>query len=185
MNEVLKVIARRRSVRGFKAEQIKEEELNAILESGLQAPSGHNEQSCYFVAIQDKPLIEELNEGCKQGMRRASVDWIAELGRNEKYHIFYNAPTVVLVAARRDAISPVPDVSAAIENMLIAAESLGIASCWMGFARFYFTGAEQCRKFGIPEGYEVHYGVALGYKPEKLKLNPPQRKRDKSYHVIR
>lgn len=185
MNEVLKIIASRRSVRGFKTGQIGEPELELILASGIQAPSGHNDQSCYFVAVQNRELIDELSDGCKQAMRKVPVDWIAELGRNDKYHIFYNAPTVIIVAARRDAVSPLPDACAAIENMLVAAESLGIGSCWMGFAAFYFTGPEQYRKLGIPEGYEVHYGIALGYKPDKLKLNPPQRKREKDFHVMR
>jgi nitroreductase len=184
MNKVLSVIASRRSVRRFKKEQIKDKELQAILESGLQAPSGHNDQSCYFVAVRSRELIDELSAGCKQNMQKLPVDWMAELGRNEKYHIFYNAPTVIIVAARKDAISPLPDACAAIENMLLAAESLGVGSCWMGFAAFYFSGPEQYRKLGIPEGYQVHYGVALGYKPEKLALNPPQRKQDKYFHVI-
>jgi hypothetical protein len=67
----------------------------------------------------------------------------------------------------------------------IAAESLGIGSCWMGFAKFYFSYPQNYKKIGIPEGYEVHYALTLGYKPEKLKLNPRQRKYENFYRVIK
>ena len=88
------------------------------------------------------------------------------------------------VEMKKDAISPLVDVSAAIENMLIAAESLGIGSCWIGFAKFYFTGPERPKKLGIPEGYDVYYGVALGYKGEGPQAKPPARKYEKYFHVI-
>ena len=185
MNKVLQTIANRRSSRSFRAEQIQEKELQAILAAGLQAPSGHNDQSWYFAVVQNRELIDEISAGCKQEMQKAAMDWMAELGRNQKYHIFYHAPTVIIVAAHKKAISPLPDVSAAIQNMLIAAESLDIGSCWMGFAAFYFNSPERYQKLGIPDGYKVHYGVALGYKPEKVTLAPPLRKRDTYFHIIR
>jgi len=74
MNEVLRTIARRRSSRQFRAEQIKDDELRAILEAGLQAPSGHNDQSWYFTVVQDKRLIDEISDGSKAEMRKAPVE---------------------------------------------------------------------------------------------------------------
>jgi nitroreductase len=185
MNEVLKVIARRRSVRKFRNEQIKEAELTAIIEAGLQAPSGHNDQSCFFAVVQNHELIREISDGSKKEMQKSGIDWIVNLGKNEKYNIFYDAPTVVVVAARKDAVSPLADVCAAMENMLLAAESLDIGSCWMGFAKFNFVDAGRCKKVGIPDGYEVHYAVALGYKPEGLKLQPPQKKYESYFRIIK
>lgn len=185
MNEVLATIARRRSIRRFKPGQISEADLKAILNAGLQAPTGHNDQSCYFVVVQDKRLITEMSDGSKQEMQKAALDWIAAAGRVENYNIYYSAPTVIIVSARRDAVSPVPDACAAIENMLIAAESLNIGGCWIGFSKFYFVDLARYQKLGIPEGYEVHYAVALGHKPDGLALNPPQRKRERYFHVIK
>jgi nitroreductase len=185
MNETLRVIAGRRSVRQFKPEQISDAELQAILTAGLQAPSGHNDQSWYLVAVQNRELIDEMSEGSKREMRKMPVAWMAEFGRNEAFHIYYHAPTVVLAAARTDAISPVPDVCAAIQNMLVAAGSLGVASCWIGFAHFYFSTPEANQRIELPEGYQVHYGVALGYKPDKLPLQPPLKKYEKYVHTIK
>jgi nitroreductase len=185
MNEVLKTISARRSTRQFRLEQITDAELYAILNAGLQAPSGHNDQSVYLTAIQNPERIKELSDGSKIEMQKIPMDWIANFGRNEKFNIYHNAPTVVLVAARKDAVSPVPDACAAIQNMLIAAESLQLGSCWIGFAHFYFSSPERLENIGIPEGYAVHYGVALGYRPEGFSASPPARKHEKYYHVIK
>jgi nitroreductase len=185
MNDVLEAIAKRRSVRRFLPEQIKEAELEAILAAAMQAPSAHNDQSSYFAVVQNGELIDEMSEGSKVEMRKAPVDWMVSMGSNKALNIYYKAPTVVIVAGKKDAISPLVDACAAIQNMLIAAESLGIGSCWIGFAKFYFTDPDRYKKLGIPEGYEVHYGVALGYKPEGNVANPPARKYDKYFHVIK
>jgi nitroreductase len=185
MNAVLETIARRRSARKFLPEQIKEAELQAILSAATQAPSGHNDQSSYFTVVQNRELIDEMSEGSKVEMRKAPFDWMVSMGSNAALNIYYKAPTIIVVAGKKDAISPLVDASAAIQNILIAAESLGIGSCWIGFAKFFFTGPDRYKKLGIPEGYEVHYGVALGYRPEGPAANPPARKYEKYYHVIK
>jgi nitroreductase len=185
MNDVLKTIAGRRSIRQYREGQIKDSELKAILEAGLQAPSGHDSQPWHFTVIQKRELIDEISAGSKAAMRRSKVDWIVKLGEAEKYNIFYNAPTIVLLAAKKDALSPVADVCAALQNMVIAAESLGIGSCWMGFVPFYFLDPKSYKKIGIPEGYDVLYGLTLGYKPEGWKATPRQRKYEDFYRIIK
>jgi nitroreductase len=185
MNETLAVIARRRSTRRFLPRPVADSELRAVLEAGVQAPSGHNDQSWYLAAVQNAVLIDELSDGAKAEMARSPVEWIAALGRNGKFHIYHGAPTAVLVAARKDAVTPGADAGAAVQNMLIAAESLGLGSCWIGFTPFYFTTPERHLKFGIPEGYAVHFGVALGYRPGDAPADAPARKRDRYYHVMK
>jgi len=185
MNDVLRTIARRRSVRQFGPGQIKDADLHAILEAGLQAPSGHNDQSWYFAVVQDEKLIKELSDGSKLSMQKSPIPWMAKLGQNEKIHIYHNAPAVIIVAAKKDAITPVPDISAAIENMMLAATSLGLGSCWIGFTKFYFDSPEKDKRIGIPEGYEVAYGVALGNLPAGYQPTPPERKYERYYHIIK
>jgi nitroreductase len=64
-----------------------------------------------------------------------------------------------------------------VQNMLLAAESMDIGSCWIGFAKFHFLNEENMEKFEIPEGHEVYFGVSLGYK---VKENPKALKRNKN-----
>lgn len=185
MNDALKAIAGRRSLRKFKSGQISDAELQAIIDAGLQAPSGHNDQSWFFAVVQNADLIKEISDGAKEAMTHVPVPRISELGRNEKYNIFYDAPTAIVVAAKKDAVSPLADACAAIENILIAAESLGLGSCWIGFVKFYFTKPERLKKFGIPDDYEVHYGIALGHKPDDLFLTPPVKKYERYFNIIK
>jgi nitroreductase len=185
MNETLQTIARRRSVRRFKDAQITDAELQAILETGLQAPSGHNDQSAFLLAIQDQAVIREISDGSKAAMRMSPVDWVAAAGANEKFHIFYDAPTVVIVASRRNAVSPLADACAAIQNMLLAAESLSLGSCWIGFVRYHFQNPAAYARLGILEGYEVQYGVALGFRPDGPAPKPPVPKPETRWRIIR
>jgi flagellar M-ring protein FliF len=67
---------------------------------------------------------------------------------------------------------------AAIQSMLIAAESMNIGSVWLGLMRFFFQKEDEVRKLGIPEGYQPYYGVALGYKAEEKAQPAPKRNRD-------
>jgi nitroreductase len=184
MNETLQIIARRRSVRRFAPEQIDPAALQSIIDDGLQAPSGHNDQSCFLAVIQNRAVIQELSDGSKREMLKLPIDWMVQAGQNEKFHIYYNAPTVIIVAGRTDAITPEADVSAAIENMLLAAASLGIGACWIGFTPYHFSSQDKCRQIGIPDGYKVHYGVSLGYMAEGYVPKPPVKKYERYYTII-
>jgi nitroreductase len=118
-------------------------------------------------------------------MQKTGIDWLINAGKNEKLNIFHNAPTVIIVSARKNAVTPVADACAAIENMLLAAESLNIGSCWIGFARFFFNDASNYEKLKIPSGFEAQYAITLGYKKSASKMPAPVRKYDKYYSIIK
>jgi len=167
MNKVMETIKSRRSIRKYLPEQLKEAELQAILEAGAYAPSAHNDQSWHFTVVRNKELLDRMNDKAKELMAAQDADWVRSMGRNKLFHLFYHAPAVIVVSMRKDAMSPMVDCSAAIENMLLAAESLDIGSCWIGLARYYFSIKEELPRLKIPEGYEPCYAVALGYKDQR------------------
>ncbi len=181
MNQVLDTIKRRRSIRKFKSNQIKPDELDKIIEAAIHAPTARNDQPWHFTIIQNKKLMDHINVEAKKVMAGSPLDWVSSLGRNERLNIFYNAPTVIIVSGRKDAVSPLVDCSAAIQNMLIAAESLEIGSCWIGFAKYYFQKADNVDKLSIPEGYEPYYGVSLGYKASYNNQAPERNKKVTNY----
>lgn len=164
MNKVIEVIKNRRSIRKYLPDPLKKEELETIIEAGLYAPNAHNDQPWHFTVIRDKDLIDRISSVSKEGMAKSGMDWMREMAANEKFHVFYGAPAVVVVSMRKDAMSPLVDCSAAIENMLLAAESMDIGSCWIGLARFWFAAGDEVKKLGLPDGYEPCYAVAFGYK---------------------
>jgi nitroreductase len=166
-NQVLETIRSRRSIRKYLPEPLKEEELTAILEAGAYAPSAHNDQSWHFTVVRNKALLEEMNAKSKALMAENKADWVREMGANPQFHLFYHAPAVIVVSMRKAALSPLVDCSAAIENMLLAAESLDVGTCWIGLARYYFSLPESRAALKLPEGYEPCYAVTLGYKGQR------------------
>lgn len=178
MNDVLKTIKKRRSVRSYLSEQIKQEDLDLIIEAGIYAPSAHNDQPWHFTIIQNKEKISYINDKSKELMAKSEIEWVRNMGLNPKTNIIYNAPTLVIVSGNKTALSPKVDCSAAIQNMLIAAESLNIGSVWLGLVGFFFEFKDEVKKLGIPEGYEPYYGVALGYKATEKELIAPKRNLD-------
>jgi nitroreductase len=168
MNAVIEAIKNRRSTRKYETRQLSAEHLEAIIEAGLWAPSGHNDQGWHLTVLRSKTLIDEFSADAKDCLAKQPVEWLAAVGKNKALHIFYNAPVVVVISGRKDAVSPFADCCAAAENMLLAAESVGAASCWIGLAGALFKDAKASPKWhkllNIPEGYEPHYCVTLGYR---------------------
>lgn len=117
-NEVISALLSRRSVRKFKSEMIREEELKEITSAGLYAPSGHGSQSVKLVVVMDKDITTQLS------YMNAKV-----LGKNKDP--FYGALVVIVVLADKNAADYIYDGSAAMTNMLNAAHSLRIGSCWI------------------------------------------------------
>ena len=164
MNETLKTIHHRRSIRSYKPEQITDEELKTILDAGCMAPSAMNQQSWHFTVLQNPEKIQHLLDIAKK-----------VLGRDDSFAPFYGAPTVVLVFGRRDAISPVSDGSLAIENMFLAADSIGIGSCWINFVVHFFEtpeGKALQKEFGVDENYLSVGSFILGYPNETPQPKP-------------
>ncbi len=181
MNLVLETIKKRRSVRRFRPEQITEEEMNALIESALWAPSGHNTQPWHFLIVQDREKIDQMSSATIKKMASSSIDWVRKLAAKDGYHLFHSAPTVVVVSGKQsdDEFLPViADCSAAIQNMLLAAESLDIGTCWIGLTSFLFEDDEEVASLKIPEGYRPLYTVAVGYKSSEFSPAPPSRKTD-------
>jgi len=180
LNEVIECIKKRRSVRRFELEQLKQEELDLIIEAGIYAPTGHNTQPWHFTIIQDKEVIKHISDESKKAMAKSEDEWIRNLGQKESFDVTYNAPTLMIVSGKKDALTWQADCAAAIQNMLLAAESLNIGSVWLGFAVYCFQSEGEAEKLQIPEGYEPYYGVAFGYKAKNRTFIAPKR----NYNVV-
>lgn len=179
-NDVLQILKSRRSNRSFLPEQLTEAELQAILEAGIYAPSATNGQPWHFTVIQRKDLIDWLSNKFKELVKKSDNDYLKKVGDDVNFHVFYNAPTVILLSGDESKQSASVDCAAAVQNMLIEAESLNIGSCWVGFIAYLLNspGSEAyLKELGIPDGFKQIHSVALGYK--KLESGAaPQRKQD-------
>ena len=155
-SEALEVLYNRRAIRKFKSEQIKDEELDAVLKAGTYAPTAMGLQSPLIVAVQNKEDIKELNR------LSASI-----MGRDVEP--YYGAPTVIIIfyteIAKNDFLG-ILDASSVCTNMLNAAYAVGLGSCWIHRSKEIFEsdeGKALLKKWGINEKVVGVASIALGY----------------------
>jgi len=165
MNDTLKTLLNRRSIRSFKPEQIKDDELDFVLEAGRYAPSGANQQAALFVVVQDPQARQTIST-----MNRA-----VNGGDPDPY---YGAPTVILVLADTTRVTPIEDGSVALANMFNAAFSLGLGSCWVHRTRQMFEtdeGRALLKAWGVEGEYIGVGSCILGYPDGEQPQAAPRR----------
>jgi nitroreductase len=107
-----------------------------------------------------------------------------ERAKSEDFCIYYNAPTFIIVSGDDKAIAPKNDCSLAIQNMFLAAESLGIGSCWINIMNFLLSsedGRHLRSELGIPDGYTVVGSGAFGYKAVEQPAPAPRKEGTVNY----
>ena len=172
MNDVLKCLKERRSIRKYKKQQITDQELEQILEAGTYAPTAMGRQSPILVVVQDPETIQQLSK-MNAAVMGADGD------------PFYGAPTVVIVLADRTIPTYVEDGSLVMGNLMNAAFSLGVNSCWINRAREVFDteeGKALLKKWGIQGDYAGIGNCILGYRDCELP-DPKPRKENYIYRV--
>ena len=166
MNEILKAMEERRSCRSFLPEQLKESDLEQILRAGTFAATGMGRQSPKIVVLQnpeDIAALERMNA--------------AVLG-NPDAHPFYGAPTVCVVLAEAGAFTNVEDGSLVIGNLMLAAWSLGVGSCWIHRAKEEFASPEGkalLKKWGVEGDYIGVGHCILGYPTGEYRPAKPRK----------
>ena len=174
MNEVLKAIQDRRSIRKFKPDMVPRQLVDEVITAGLYAASGMGRQNTKIIAITDKNMRDKLSD-----MNRAIGGW------QEGFDPFYGAPVVLLVIADKSEGKELYDGSLVMGNLMLAAHALGIGSCWIHRAKEEVEsefGQELLKKLGIEGDYEGIGHCALGYAAEPAK-DPVPRKADYVYYI--
>lgn len=164
-NEVLRNIRERRSIRRYKSEQVSDEELKAVLEAGTWAPTGHGTQDPCIVAVQNADIIDRL---VAMNAKEMGVE----------SNPYYGAPTIVLVFASADNYNRERDGSLVLGNMMLAAHSIGLASCWINREDAMFAteeGKTLMKELGLPDGLVGIGALSLGYAASEPKTVKPRR----------
>lgn len=173
MNNTLETIKNRRSVKKYNSKKVSKEDLEKIVEAGMWAPSGRNQQSAIMLVVQDPVILEKLRR-----LNQTSV------GKEYNFDSFYGASTVIVVLANKDCPTYIYDGSLVIENLMLAAESLGISSCWVHRAKETFEteeGKQILKDLHIEGNYQGIGNCLLGYCDEKPK--PSARKSNYVYYL--
>ena len=182
-NEVTKTIAERRSVRKYSPRPLTAEELETILECGLLAPTGTNRQRWFIAAVSDPALLGEIGELQKKAMFAMPGLPPEKLEGMKKpdFSPTFGAP-MLLIVCKPDGGH---DIDACLlgENMVLAAQSLGLGTCVLGSVTMALhgeEGKELLKKLGVPEGHSAVFGISVGEPAEEPAPTP----RDKKYVII-
>ena len=192
-NEVLENMMTRRTIRRFREEQISEEELQAVLDAGMYAPSAGGRQGVLFVVSQNREMNEKLgrikrnNSTVKMSTDNVYISKEQPSIADDPniFNAFYDAPTVITLFVPKNFLFGPYDASAAAENMLLAAHSIGLGGCYIGSAWESFAdpyGQEVLREWNIRTDYFAALHVLLGFPKDE---QAPKAKARKDGRIIR
>lgn len=194
MNRVIEDILSRRTIRNYKSEQIKQEELDEILKTGLYAPTGGGRQSPVMLVCQNKEINETLGKINRKVFGHANSDGIKFVSETQKSiadddnikSAFYDAPTVITFFAPKDWDYGIHDCTSMAITMTLAAWSLGIGSCYVSRAEETFDtefGKKVMEEAGISQDYIARVHLCLGY-PKDITNHAKPRKEGR-IHILK
>jgi nitroreductase len=160
--DMLDLIRKRRTIRQFTDEEVTEEQVETLLEMAMCAPSRLNCQPWHFVVIRDKELQKRISDLLR-------------------VHPYLETAPVVIAVCGSPEVSPtwILDVSAATENMLLAATAMGLGAAWVGApdtVMWDLCEEALCDELGIPRNVRIPALVAVGHPAQEL---PPHGKHDR------
>ena len=170
--DIFEIIKTRASTKSYTDKMPSSEDIDTVIGAGLRAASGRNMQAPIIVAVTNREIRDKMSRA------NASV-----FGMNADP--FYGAPVVLVVLARKAAHTYVYDGSLTLGNMMLAAHSLGLGSCWIHRAREVFDmpeWQEWLRSIGIEEAVEGVGNLILGY-PDGDIPDPKPVKESRVYYV--
>ncbi|MFZ3148130.1 MAG: nitroreductase family protein [Methanothrix sp.] len=183
-NDVLNNIYSRRSVRDYLPDGVPDEVIRELILAGTYAPSAANKQPWRFVVIKNRDLIKKLSGKAKElwmeqvaKSSQPELESLASMVSRENFDIFFNAPLLIMIFSDSDAFSPQIDCALAGENMMLAARSLGMGSCWIGLAAPLGQDPAIMADLSVPDRFKLEGCLIFGY-PLKLDQKAPKRDED-------
>ncbi len=173
MNEVLKAIGERRSIRAYTDEPVKSEHLEILKTAALQSPSARNLQPYHFAFVTDPEVLKEFTHDAQVALSRREN--AGALVKDPSYDVRYKAPLVVFIFATIPGNFTLVDCGIACENLALAAHDLGLGSVILGMPRdvFHSEFAEKWYQRLCPnEKGEFAIAIAIGHPAATKDAHP-------------
>ncbi|MBS3777717.1 MAG: nitroreductase [Candidatus Thermoplasmatota archaeon] len=182
--ELIDEIKNRRSIRQYLDEPVKKEVIEEIIQAGRYAPSATNKQPWRFIVITKKDLINSIADAIKSEIHsilkkrfilkyffpalksEKNVKVLAATALSKKDLLFFDAPVLVFVVSKKGRFND-ESCACCAQNMMLAAHSLGLGSCWIGFAHFLGLNKQWLRKIGVPKGFHIAATLIFGHPKGK------------------
>ncbi len=184
--DVIEIIKTRRCVRQYLDKEIHDDDILFLIDCAGYAPSGLNMQPWAFLVIKNKIKILQLSEICKKSMiplleemkntSKVAAEYLSFL-KQKGSDMFYGAPVLIIILGNRNAPTAVYDCAMAAQTMMLAAQSIGIGSCWIGGAQRALMDEKLLMEIGAPEGYIHVAPLIFGYPKGETKM--PERREPK------
>lgn len=177
--DIIECIKSKRSIRNYEERPISNEDINQLIELGTMASTGSGMEPWAFLVIKNREEIENWSEKIKTHIRenieifpymQQYESWLT----NPKFSVFNNAGTLLVIYGNTASHWYVYDCTLAAGNIMLAAHSKGIGTCWIGFAEYMFNTDEFKKQYGVPLDYNVVCPLSMGYTKGTAK--PPVRK---------
>ena len=169
VNPVLSNMMARRSIRKYLDKPVEHEKLEVIVKCGINAPSGMNRQPWIVRVVEDQKLIADVTEVYKQ-------ENAEQVARDKDFkNMFRNAPNLICVCTPANGGGEL-DAGLLGENMMLAAQAMGLGTCCLGGPVRFLLSNEKCKFFldrlDIPAEYKLNYILAIGYPDEQPDAKP-------------
>jgi len=189
-NPVMQNIYGRRSIRNYKPDSVPDDILLELIKAGIYAPTARNQQAWRFAVVTDKAEIDRYADRAKKlwqknmtlkvaaalGIGGKEVSRYAKMLNAPGLHLFHHAPALIFIFAPKGRLVN-EDCACAAENMMLAARSLGIGSCWIGLAGPLGSDRKTRDKLKVPKGYRLMATLVFGY-PANEGQKAPARNED-------
>lgn len=179
MKDIVEIIKTRRSVREYSEKQVSDEDIKFLIDCARYAPSGFNVQPWSFLVVKNKDVMRKISERGKSSMiplleqmksaSKKAAEFLVFL-KTKGTSMFYDAPVLIIILGNKSAMTADWDCSMAAQNMMLAAHSKGMGSCWIGGVLPALMDEGLLKELGAPEGYKAVAPLIFGYPKGKTEM---------------
>ena len=173
----MQAIKTRRSVRKYLDKPVSKETIEQLIEAAVLAPSAMNCQPWAFGVIQGKDKLKGYSDQAKAFILE-NLDKFPILSRykdtlsNPESNLFYGTSTLLIIYSKNVGPNPRVDCALAAENVMLAARSMGLGTCWIGLSIALLNSPEAKKELGVPEDYDVVAPIIIGYPDGEMPPTP-------------
>lgn len=175
MNDTIKTILERKTIRAYTDEPISQADLDLILECGMRAPSALNRQPWHFTVVKSRAMLDKISARNKAIMINSPEERVRIMAADPNFDSFRSGPMAVIVSSENMKENSIADCANAMQNMALASKSLGLGSCYIASFRVCLLepeGEDLKNELGIPDGYTPLFALAIGHAAEDPEQKP-------------
>ena len=177
--DINEAISGRRSTRDYTGQPVDEETVRRLIDAAVHAPSASNGQPWTFTVVRDQGLLDRISDAAKSHVLATlpdgpQSDHYRTMLSDASFQIFYHASALILISGIAQRPWVAEDCALAAENLMLAAYSEGLGTCWIGFAQGFLNTSEGKKALGLPATAVPVAPIIVGHP--KAEIAPVPRK---------